>query len=170
MKVRSCQAADIPEVQTIYAHHVAHGVATFEEEPPSVEEMEGRRVAIVGAGFPFVVAEIDGHVAGYGYASPFRTRAAYRFTCEDSIYIAPEMQRRGVGRAILRDVIDACRRGGLEQMLAVIGDSQNAASVGLHSHLGFEHVGTFRKVGFKFGRWVDVVLMQLALSTRASDG
>jgi phosphinothricin acetyltransferase len=162
--IRPCEPADVPAVQAIYAHHVATSLATFDEVAPSVDEMSARLREVAGGGFPFVVGEIDGRVAGYGYASPFRARAAYRFTCENSVYIAPEMLRRGVGQAIMREVIDACRRRGLRQMLAVIGDSGNAASIGLHSRLGFEHTGIFRDVGFKFGRWVDVVLMQLDLT------
>jgi phosphinothricin acetyltransferase len=129
--------------------------------------MERRLQSIIAADFPFVVAEIEGRVAGYGYAGPFRTRAAYRFTCENSVYVAAQMRRCGVGLAIMREVIDACRRRHLEQMLAVIGDSENIASIGLHSRLGFDHVGVFRNVGFKFGRWVDVVLMQLDLTASA---
>jgi L-amino acid N-acyltransferase YncA len=129
--------------------------------------MERRLNSIIEADFRFVVAEIEGRVAGYGYAGPFRTRAAYRFTCENSVYVAAQMRRRGVGPAIVREVIDACRRRHLKQMLAVIGDSENIASIGLHSRLGFDHVGVFRNVGFKFGRWVDVVLMQLDLTACA---
>jgi L-amino acid N-acyltransferase YncA len=168
VRIRPCEPADVPAVQQIYAQHVTTGFGTFEEEPPPAEEMERRLASIVGAGFPFVVAEIDGRVAGYGYAGPFRTRASYRFTCENSVYVAPQMLRHGVGFAIMREVIDACRRLQKKQMLAVIGDSENAGSIGLHSRLGFEHVGVFRNVGFKFGRWVDVVLMQLDLSASTS--
>jgi L-amino acid N-acyltransferase YncA len=167
VRIRPCEPADGLAVQEIYAHHVTTGLGTFEEEPPSVQEMERRLDSIVGAGFPFVVAEIDGRVAGYGYAGPFRTRASYRFTCENSVYVAPQMLRHGVGFAVMREVIDACRRLQMTQMLAVIGDSENAGSIGLHSRLGFEHVGVFRNVGFKFHRWVDVVLMQLDLSATA---
>jgi L-amino acid N-acyltransferase YncA len=167
VRTRSCEPADVPAVQEIYAHHVTTGLGTFEEEPPSVQEMERRLDSIVGAGFPFVVAEIDGRVAGYGYAGPFRTRASYRFTCENSVYVAEPALRHGVGFAVMRQVIDACRRLQMKQMLAVIGDSENAGSLGLHARLGFEHVGVFRNVGFKFGRWVDVVLMQLDLTASA---
>jgi len=164
VRVRPCEPADLSRVQEIYAHHVTTGLGTFEEEPPPVDEMERRANAIIGAGFPFVVAEIDGRVGGYGYAGPFRTRASYRFTCENSVYVAAQMLRRGVGLAIMSEVIEGCRRLQMKQMLAVIGDSQNGGSIGLHSRLGFEHVGVFRNVGFKLGRWVDVVLMQLDLT------
>lgn len=165
VRIRPCEPADLESVQEIYAHHVTTGFGTFEEEPPPVEEMESRLGSIIGTGFPFVVAEIEGRVAGYGYAGPFRTRASYRFTCENSVYIAAQMRRRGVGFAIMTEVIDACRRLQMKQMLALIGDSENVGSIGLHSRLGFEHVGVFRNVGCKFGRWVDVVLMQLDLTT-----
>lgn len=164
MIIRRCEPADLPAVQALYGHHTTTGFGTFEEEPPPVEEIARRFTAITNDDFPFVVAEIDGGVAGYGYAAPFRARAAYRFTCENSVYVASDMCRRGVGVAIMRKVIDACRSRQMKQMLAVIGDSQNHASIGLHSRLGFEHVGVFRNVGFKFGRWVDVVLMQLDLT------
>jgi L-amino acid N-acyltransferase YncA len=164
LRIRACEVADLCAVQEIYAHHTTAGSGTFEEDPPPVEEMARRFDAITAGGFPFVVAELDGRVAGYGYAGPFRTRAAYRFTCENSVYVASEAHRKGVGLAIMREVIEGCRLRRLKQMLALIGDRENVASIGLHSRLGFEHVGVFRDVGFKFGRWVDVVLMQLDLT------
>jgi L-amino acid N-acyltransferase YncA len=163
VKVRDCTPADIAAVQEIYAHHVLTGFGTFEEEPPAVEEMLQRFNAVRASNFPYLVAEIDGLVVGYAYAGPFRTRAAYRFTCEDSVYIAPAAQRRGVGLALMKDLIARCEQLGMLQMLAVIGDSENAGSIGLHRKLGFEHVGLLHRVGFKFGRWVDVVLMQKML-------
>ncbi|HEY8509081.1 MAG TPA: GNAT family N-acetyltransferase [Steroidobacteraceae bacterium] len=163
LKVRDCAPADIAAVQEIYAHHVLHGFGTFEEEPPTVEEMLRRFNAIRASNFPYLVAQIDGRVVGYAYAGPFRTRAAYRFTCEDSVYIAPDAQRRGVGLALMTELIARCEQRGMLQMLAVIGDSDNAGSIGLHRKLGFDHVGLLSNVGFKFGRWVDVVLMQKAL-------
>jgi L-amino acid N-acyltransferase YncA len=163
MDIRACTAADLDAVQTIYAHHVRTGLGTFEEEPPSVEEMRQRVEALVTHDFPFLIAADDGRPAGFAYAGPFRPRAAYRHTCESSVYVAWDMQRRGVGRELMRRVIADCQQRGKRQMLAVIGDSANAASIGLHAALDFKHVGTFKNVGFKFGRWVDVVLMQRAL-------
>jgi phosphinothricin acetyltransferase len=163
MDIRACTVADIAYVQAIYAHHVRTGFGTFEEEPPSVAEMRQRFEALVAHEFPFRVALIDGRLAGYAYAGPFRPRAAYRHTCETSVYVAADAQRRGVGRELMLQVIEECQRLGKRQMLAVIGDSGNAASIGLHSALGFASVGTFKNIGYKFGRWLDVVLMQRAL-------
>jgi L-amino acid N-acyltransferase YncA len=163
MQVRACTADDVDAVQAIYAHHVRTGLGTFEEEPPSVAEMLQRFHALVGHNFPFLVAEIDGRLAGYAYAGPFRPRTGYRYTCESSVYVAVDMQRRGAGHALMLRLIAICQGLGQRQMLAVIGDSGNIASIGLHAALGFESVGIFKSVGFKFGRWVDVVLMQLAL-------
>jgi L-amino acid N-acyltransferase YncA len=163
MDIRACTVADIADVQAVYAHHVRSGFGTFEEEPPSIAEMRQRFDALVAQDFPFRVAVIDGRFAGYAYAGPFRSRAAYRHTCETSVYVAPDAQRRGVGRELMLGVIEECQRLGKRQMLAVIGDSANAASIGLHSALGFASVGVFKNIGYKFGRWVDVVLMQRAL-------
>lgn len=161
--VRDCEPGDLPAVQAIYAHAVCTGLASFEEVPPSLEEIARRYRAITGAGFPFLVAESGGRVLGYAYASEFRTRSAYRYTCENSVYVAEDAMRRGIGRALMVELIRRCEARGLKQMLAVIGDSGNEASIGLHRALGFEHVGTLRDVGFKFGRWVDVVIMQRRL-------
>jgi phosphinothricin acetyltransferase len=163
MDIRACTGADLDGVQAIYAHHVLSGFGTFEEEPPSVGEMRQRFEALAAHDFPFLVAVIDGRIAGYAYAGPFRPRAAYRHTCESSVYVAADAQRRGVGRELMLHVIGDCQRLGKRQLLAVIGDSANAASIGLHSALGFESVGIFKNIGFKFSRWVDVVLMQRAL-------
>ena len=163
MDIRACTVADLDAVQAIYAHYVRTGFGTFEEEPPSVAEMRQRFEALVAHDFPFLVAVIGGRVAGYAYAGPFRPRAAYRHTCESSVYVAADAQRQGVGRELMLRVIDECQRLGKRQMLAVIGDSANVASIGLHSALGFASVGTFKNIGYKFGRWVDVVLMQRAL-------
>jgi L-amino acid N-acyltransferase YncA len=161
--IRTCAVTDLDEVQAIYAHHVRTGLGTFEEVPPSIAEMRERFDALVQANFPFLVADIDRRVAGYAYAGPFRPRAAYRHTAESSVYVAKDMQRRGVGQALMLRVIADCRKLGHRQLLAVIGDSSNHASIGLHTALGFEHVGVFKEVGFKFARWVDVVLMQSSL-------
>jgi L-amino acid N-acyltransferase YncA len=163
MNIRPCESTDLGAVQAIYAQHVRTGLGTFEEEPPSLEEMRHRFGALREANFPFMVAEIDREITGYAYAGPFRSRPAYRYTCESSVYVAQPMQRRGTGQALMLEVIAECQRRGMRQMLALIGDSGNVGSIGLHTRLGFEAVGAFKNVGFKFGRWVDVVLMQRAL-------
>lgn len=164
MEVRACAAADLPAVQAIYAHHVLHGTGTFEEVPPTLEEMAARHARIVAnARFPFLVAVEDGAILGFAYATEFRQRAAYRHTCESSVYIAPDAQRRGIGYALMHEVIARCSAQGLREMLAVIGDTHNHASIGLHAALGFAPVGTLHNVGHKFGRWIDVVLMQRSL-------
>lgn len=161
--IRDASEADMPAVQAIYAHHVLHGLGTFEEMPPPVDDITARHAAIVAAGLPWLVAEIDGRVAGFAYAGPFRARAAYRFTVEDSVYVGAGFARRGVGRALLGQLIRRCEAGPWRQMLAVIGDSGNDGSLGLHRAFGFTNVGTMKSVGFKHGGWVDVVMMQRAL-------
>lgn len=161
--VRDAHEVDMAAVQAIYAHHVLHGLGTFEEVPPPLDDMKARHAAIVGAGTPWLVAEVDGHIAGYAYAGPFRAREAYRYTVEDSVYVGDGFARRGVGRALLAGLIRRCEAGPWRQMLAVIGDSGNDGSVGLHRAFGFSHIGTMKAVGFKHGRWVDVVIMQRAL-------
>jgi phosphinothricin acetyltransferase len=161
--IRDAIDADILIVQRIYAHYVLHGLGSFEEEPPSVAEHRRRRADVIGRGLPYVVAEVDGTVVGYSYASLYRGRSAYRYAVEDSVYVVESMNRRGIGRALLSTVIARCEKGPWRQMIAVIGDSANAASIGLHASLGFRFVGTLRAVGFKFGRWVDTVMMQREL-------
>ncbi len=161
--VRDSQPEDVPAIQAIYAHHVLNGLASFEEVPPPVDEIAARRADIVAQGFPYLVAEDDGEILGYAYVSHYRTRSAYRYTAEDSVYVRPDIVARGVGRGLLAELISRCEMLDLHQIIAVIGDSGNAASIGLHAALGFEHVGMLPKVGFKFGRWVDSVLMQRAL-------
>jgi len=161
--LRPSTDADVPAITAIYAHHVRTGLASFETEPPVAFEMARRRMDVVRRGLPFLVAEVDGIVAGYAYAGPYRVRPAYRFTVEDSIYIHPDHTRKGIGRLLLQAIISACEEQGCRQMIAVIGDSGNAASIGLHRAFGFEHTGTLRSVGFKFGRWVDTVIMQRPL-------
>ena len=168
MRIRSALAADAPVLAAIYGHHVLHGLGTFEEAPPGPEEMAARLVAVTGRGLPYLVAEIDGAVVGLAYASPFRTRAAYRFTVEDSVYIAPDRQRLGIGKALLSGVIAACEPLGLRQMVALIGDAANAGSIGVHRACGFTPAGVFPAVGYKAGRWVDVVMMQRALNSGAT--
>jgi phosphinothricin acetyltransferase len=161
--VRPAGIADMARIQAIYAHHVRTSLATFEVDPPDVAEMARRHADVVGRGLPYLVAELDGLVLGYGYAAPYRARSAYRFTVENSIYVAADARGQGVGRAVLAAVIARCAELGYRQMVAVIGDSANAASIGLHAALGFKPAGLLPAVGFKFGRWVDSVLMQRAL-------
>jgi phosphinothricin acetyltransferase len=158
--VRDAAATDMAAVQAIYAHHVLHGLASFEERPPSIEELMARRAAVLGLGLPYLVAEQRGAVIGYSYASAYRTRPAYRYTVEDSVYVGDGLGGRGIGRALLRTLIARCEAGPWRQMVAVIGDSANTGSITLHKHLGFQMTGTLPSVGFKFGRWVDSVLMQ----------
>jgi L-amino acid N-acyltransferase YncA len=162
--VRDLREDDMACVQAIYAFHVLHGLASFEEEPPSVIELARRHADIRARGLPYLVAEWEGEIVGYSYASPYRTRSAYRFTVENSVYVDHRLHRRGVGYALLSSLIGRCSAGGWRQMIAVIGDSGNAASIALHRRLGFELVGTLNAVGYKFGRWVDSVLMQRALA------
>lgn len=162
--IRSVAAADLPAIQAIYAREVLTRTATFELEPPGVEEMGQRVEAVRSAGLPWLVAEIEGAVAGYAYAGPYRTRPAYRLTVENSVYVDDAFLRRGVGRALLEELIRLCTRLGRREMVAVIGDSANAASVGLHAAAGFRHVGTLTGVGHKFGRWLDTVIMQRPLA------
>jgi phosphinothricin acetyltransferase len=163
LQIRDATDDDVGAVQAIYAHHVAHGSASFEEAPPSIPELLRRREAVLAAGLPYLVAELGGAVAGYSYATAYRARSAYRFSLEDSVYVAPDRARLGAGRALLAALIERCERGPWRQMIAVIGDSANAPSIELHRRLGFELVGTLRAVGYKHGRWVDSVLMQRAL-------
>src|SRR6516165_8211626 len=147
MQIRPATEADAEALAAIYGHHVLHGFGTFEEVPPSAAEMDERRRALVAYGLPYLVAEEAGRVLGFAYAGPFRPRAAYRYTVEDSVYIAPDQMGKGVGRAVLSAVLDACEALGLRQAIAVIGDTGNAASIGLHRSLGFEHAGVTRSVG-----------------------
>lgn len=163
--VRDATEADVAAIQAIYAAHVLRGLASFEEVPPSTEEMSARRASVLGLGLPYLAAVVDGAVAGYSYATTYRSRPAYRYTIEDSVYIAEGLGGRGIGAALLRELIDRCERGPWRQMIAVIGDSANAGSIALHRSFGFQMVGTLPSVGFKFGRWVDSVLMQRALGT-----
>jgi L-amino acid N-acyltransferase YncA len=161
--IRPSTEADLAAIQAIYAHAVLHGTGTFETEVPTVEEMARRRAEVLGRALPFLVAERGGEVLGYAYANYFRPRLAYRFCLEDSIYLAPAAQGQGVGRLLLAELIARCEAAGARQMLAVIGDAANAGSIGLHAALGFEPTGVLRSSGWKFGRWLDVVLMQRTL-------
>jgi L-amino acid N-acyltransferase YncA len=163
ISIRPVEAADLDAIQRIYAHHVLHGLASFEETPPDAAELARRWRAIADVGLPYLCAVDGDNIVGYAYAGPYRPRSAYRFTVEDSVYVAPGAAGRGVGRALLRALIEICTGLGKRQMIAVIGDSGNEASIGLHRACGFELTGTFRAIGFKHGRWVDSVLMQRAL-------
>ncbi|VXB85390.1 Phosphinothricin N-acetyltransferase [Burkholderia sp. 8Y] len=165
--IRDAAPGDFDALARIYSHYVLHALATFEEAPPTVAGMRARHAAIVAAGLPYLVAELDGEVAGYAYASVYRTRSAYRHTIEDSVYVADGFGGRGIGLALLSALVERCERGPWRQMIAVIGNSGNAGSIALHARLGFEHVGVLRDVGFKFGQWVDTVLMQRALRASA---
>jgi len=161
--IRPSVEADLPAIQAIYAHAVLHGTGTFETEVPDVTEMTRRRAEVLSRGLPFLVAEVDGGVAGYAYANFFRPRLAYRYCLEDSIYLSPTAQGKGLGRLLLAELIARCEAAGGRQMLAVIGDAGNKGSVGLHTALGFSHTGVLKSSGWKFGRWLDVVLMQRQL-------
>lgn len=161
--IRPATPADLPAIQKIYAHHVAHGLASFEEVPPDVDEMRRRFATLTEAGFPYLVAEVEGRILGYSYCGPYRPRPAYRYSVEDSVYLAPEAARRGIGRRLLQALIERATALGKRQMVAVIGDSANHASIGLHTALGFRMVGKIEGAGFKHGRWVDSVLMQRPL-------
>jgi phosphinothricin acetyltransferase len=162
-QIRDAKDTDVAAITEIYAHHVLHGAGSFEVDPPDVEEMTRRRFEIISRALPYLVAERDHRVIGYAYAGLYRTRVAYRFTLEDSVYVHPENMGQGVGEALLRQLIPACRNCGCRQLIAVIGDSENKASIRVHEKLGFQHAGVLRGVGFKFDRWIDTVMMQLPL-------
>ena len=166
--LRASRMEDVESITKIYTHYVLHSASSFETDPPDEKEMLRRRAHTLELKLPYLVAEIDGVVTGYAYATPYRPRAAYRYTVENSVYIHADHARKGLGRLLLTDVIRACEEFGARQMVAVIGDSGNVASIGLHLACGFRHVGVLNAVGFKFGRWVDTVLMQRQLSAGAS--
>jgi phosphinothricin acetyltransferase len=168
VSVRSATPADVPAITRIYAHAVKHGTASFELDPPDEAEMVRRQRTLLDGGYPYLVAEIDGVLAGYAYAGPYRPRPAYRFSVEDSIYVDPDAQRRGVGRVLLEHLIEECERRGFRQMIAVIGDSAQAPSIELHRALGFRMIGAVQNVGYKFGRWLDSVNMQRPLGAGAT--
>ena len=166
--IRASQSEDIPGVTAIYAVHVCQGLGSFELTPPDATEIARRRQAVLAAGLPYLVAELNGGLAGYAYASPFRPRPAYGATVGNSVYVAEWAQRHGVARALLSALIQACAAAGKRQMIAVIGDSGNTASIALHQAMGFQHAGTLKDVGFKHGRWLDVVMMQRPLGPGAT--
>jgi L-amino acid N-acyltransferase YncA len=161
--IRPSREGDVAQIAAIYGYHVLHGLASFEEVPPDIDELASRRRDILARGLPYLVAEQSGRLLGYCYAGPYRTRSAYRFAVEDSIYIDKAEVGRGLGRALLATVLDRCAELGYRQMIAVIGGSDTWPSIRLHAALGFTRVGLLPAVGFKFGSWVDIVLMQRAL-------
>ena len=163
MQLRDATQADLPAIQAIYAHHVLHGLATFEEVPPGVEELRRRHADITDRGLPYLAAMRGGEVLGYGYCAPYRLRSAYRYAIEDSIYIRQDALGQGMGAALLAALVVRSAALGYRQLIAVIGDSANASSIALHARHGFLRVGTLRSSGYKFGRWVDSVLMQRPL-------
>jgi phosphinothricin acetyltransferase len=168
LEIRPTAAADLPSITGIYEHAVRFGTATFEIDPPDLAEMTRRFDTLMDGGFPYVVAALEGRVVGYAYAGAYRPRPAYRFTVENSVYLQPTIQRRGIGPQLLQRLIGECEARGFRQMIAVIGDSANAASVGVHLRCGFEMIGTHPNVGFKFGRWLDTVMMQRSLGEGAT--
>jgi L-amino acid N-acyltransferase YncA len=161
--IRPSTEHDLPAVTRIYAHHVLHGTGTFETTPPTLEEMTARRADVLSKGLPWLVVEEAGEVLGYAYGNWFKPRPAYRFSVEDSIYLAPEAAGKGLGRALLAELLATLERGGIRKVMAVIGDSANAGSIGVHKALGFEQVGIVQACGWKFGRWLDIVMMQRAI-------
>ncbi|MBI3715050.1 MAG: N-acetyltransferase [Betaproteobacteria bacterium] len=161
--IRPSQDSDLPAIAAIYAHNVLTGTASWEYEPPDLAEIARRRADVLAKGFPYFVAEAEGSLVGYSYASSYRARIGYRFVVEDSVYVLPEMTGRGIGKQLLMTLIAECGRRGFKQMIAVIGDSENLGSIGLHKACGFTQVALFKAIGFKFDRWLDSVQMQRAL-------
>src|SRR5712672_1872703 len=166
--IRPAAAADLPSVTGIYEHAVLYGTATFELIPPDLAEMTRRFGVLMDGGFPYLAATLEGRVVGYAYAGAYRPRPAYRFTVENSVYLEPAIHRRGIGLQLLQGLIAECEARGYRQMIAVIGDSANAGSIGVHTKCGFQMIGTHPSVGFKFGRWLDTVMMQRALGEGAT--
>ena len=163
LTIRPSKASDVAAIAEIYGYHVLNGLASFELLAPSADEVAKRRADVVGKNFPYLAAEADGRVVGYAYASLYRARPAYRHTLEDSVYVHKDYQGRGIGKRLLEALIEACEKTGARQLIAVIGDSDNQGTIGLHAACGFEEVGVMKAVGFKFGRWVDSVYMQRAI-------
>lgn len=161
--IRPSVEQDLDAITRIYAHHVLHGTGTFETTPPSLEDMTARRADVLAKGLPWLVLEEDGHVLGFAYGNWFKPRPAYRFSVEDSIYLAPESAGKGWGKALLAELLAVLERSGVRKVMAVIGDSGNAGSIGVHQALGFERVGVVESCGWKFGRWLDIVLMQKSI-------
>jgi phosphinothricin acetyltransferase len=169
MNIDPARPADLPEIQAIYAHHVLHGTGTFEEVPPSIEEMTTRHQAGLAANYDWVVARDATGVLGFGYYGAFRQRSAYQFTVEDSVYVRDDVRGQGVGKGLVAELLRLAEGRGHRQMLALIGDSENTGSIGMHASLGFQRVGVFRATGIKFGRWLDVVIMQKTLGAGDDD-
>ena len=163
LEIRPTTAADLPAITGIYEHAVLHGTATFELIPPDLAEMTRRFATLMEGGYPYFTATLRGRVGGYAYAGAYRPRPAYRFTVENSVYLDPAIHRRGIGLQLMVRLIAESEARGYRQMIAVIGDSANAGSIGVHRKCGFDMIGTHPNVGFKFGRWLDTVMMQLAL-------
>jgi L-amino acid N-acyltransferase YncA len=163
LMIRDADESDMGAIQRIYAFYVLQSLATFEEVPPTIDDLLSRRKLIIDAALPYLVAAIDGQVVGYAYAGLYRSRPAYRHTVEDSVYVADGSRSKGIGTALLTAVIERCKAGGWRQMIAVIGDTENVDSIALHRRCGFQMVGTLTAVGFKFNKWVDTVLMQRSL-------
>ena len=161
--IRPSIDSDIPQITAIYAHHVMHGTGTFEITPPSEEDMTNRRADVLGKALPYLVMELDGKVTGFAYCHWFKPRPAYRFSAEDSIYMAPDAQGKGLGRLLLRELMAQAERAGIRKLIAVIGDSDNQGSIGLHKALGFAPVGVVHACGWKFERWLDIVMMECAI-------
>ena len=162
-KIRPSTESDISAIAAIYAHHVLTGTGTFETTPPSESDMQGRRADVLSKGLPYLVAEVDGEVIGFAYCNWFKPRPAYRFSAEDSIYLAPSAAGKGWGRMLLAELCQAAEKVGIRKLIAVIGDSANAGSIGVHTSVGFQNVGTVSGCGWKFERWLDIVMMEKAL-------
>ena len=165
LSVRTSVVDDIPAITAIYANEVSHGLASFEVEPPDLNEIGRRREELLSNGYPYLVAAVENKVVGYAYAGPYRSRPAYRYSLENSIYVARESRNCGVGKKLLAELIEVCGRGDWHTMIAVIGDTNNTGSIALHRSLGFRHVGTIRSVGYKLNQWVDSVIMQKVLQS-----
>jgi L-amino acid N-acyltransferase YncA len=161
--IRPSRDEDVPAITALYAHHVLHGTGTFETEPPSVADMRTRRTDVLSKGLPYLVAEQDGKIAGFAYGNWFKPRPAYRYSVEDSIYLAPDLHGQGLGRALLAELLARCEAVGIRKVMAIVGDSANAGSIGVHRALGFTQVGTIDACGWKFGAWRDIVIMQKTL-------
>ena len=166
--IRPSRDEDLPAITAIYAHHVLHGTGSFETEPPSVADMSTRRADVLAKGLPYLVAEQDGKIAGFAYCNWFKPRPAYRYSVEDSVYLAPDLQRQGLGRALLTELLTRCEAAGIRKVMAIVGDSANAGSVGVHLALGFTQVGIIESCGWKFGAWRDIVIMQKTLGAGAT--
>ncbi len=161
--IRPSRDEDLPSITEIYAHHVLHGTGTFETEPPSVGDMSTRRADVLSKGLPYLVAEHEGKITGFAYGNWFKPRPAYRYSVEDSIYMAPDVHRKGLGRALLAELLAQLEAADIRKVMAVIGDSANAGSVGVHRALGFNEVGRVASCGWKFGAWRDIVIMEKTL-------